>query len=46
MNEEKKMCIDCVDYPVCSLSGRCADDEPCECFQEETDPEEPGNNKD
>jgi hypothetical protein len=28
------------------LSGRCADDEPCEYFQEETDPEEPGNNKD
>lgn len=44
---EKKMCIDCVDYPVCCLSGRCADDEPCEYFhQEETDPEEPGNNKD
>lgn len=46
MNEEKKMCIDCVDYPVCCLSGRCADDGPCEYFQEETDPEEPGNNKD
>lgn len=44
--KEKKMCIDCVDYPVCCLSGRCADDEPCEYFQEETDPEEPGNNKD
>lgn len=42
---EKKMRIDCVDYPVCCLSGRCAD-EPCEYFQEETDPEEPGNNKD
>ena len=42
---EKKMCIDCVDYPVCCLSGRCVDDEPCEYFQEETDPEEPGNNK-
>jgi hypothetical protein len=40
------MCIDCVDYPVCCLSGRCADDEPCGYFQEETDPEEPGNNKD
>lgn len=35
---EKKMCIDCVDYPVCCLSGRCADDEPCEYFQEETEP--------
>ena len=23
-----------------------ADDEPCEYFQEETGPEEPGNNKD
>lgn len=33
-------------YPVCCLSGRCADDGPCEYFQEETDPEEPGNNKD
>lgn len=43
---EKKMCIDCVDYPACCLSGRCADDEPCEYFQEETDLEEPGNNKD
>jgi hypothetical protein len=43
---EKKMCIDCVDYPVCCLSGRYADDEPCEYFQEETDPEELGNNKD
>lgn len=43
---EMKMCIDCVDYPVCCLSGRSADDEPCEYFQEETDPEEPGNNKD
>ena len=40
------MCIDCVDYPVCCLFGRCADDEPCEYFQEETDPEEPGDNKD
>lgn len=40
------MCIDCVDYPVCCLFSRCADDEPCEYFQEETDPEEPGNNKD
>lgn len=43
---EKKMCIDCVDYPVCWLSGHSADEEPCEHFQEETDPEEPGNNKD
>ena len=40
------MCIDCVDYPVCCLSSRCGDDEPCEYFQEGTDPEEPGNNKD
>lgn len=43
--DEKKMCIDCVEYPVCSLSGRCDDDEPCENFQEETEPAEPGNNK-
>ena len=39
------MCIDCVDYPVCCLSGHCADDEPSEYFQEETAPEDPGNNK-
>lgn len=43
---EKKYCIDCVDYAVCMLAGRCADDEPCEDFKEETDLEEPGNNKD
>lgn len=45
MNEEKRLCIDCVDYPVCGLNGRCADDEPCEYFVEETDPAEPGNDK-
>ena len=42
--EEKKMCIDCVEYPVCVLAGRFADAEPCEYFVEEADPAEPGNN--
>lgn len=36
-----KYCIDCVNYPVCD--GACADDEICEDFVEDTDPEEPGN---
>lgn len=40
---EKKFCIDCVDYSVCMLSGRCADDEPCDDYKEDTDPAEPGN---
>ena len=42
--DEKKYCIDCVEYPVCSLAGRCADDEPCDDYKEDTDPEELGNN--
>lgn len=41
--EEKDYCIDCVDYPICALSGVCVDDEPCDYFNKETDPEEPGN---
>lgn len=40
---EKKFCIDCVDYPVCMSSGRCADDEPCDDYKGDTDPAEPGN---
>lgn len=43
--EEKRYCIDCVEYPVCLLAGRYADANPCEYFIEETDPAEPGNNK-
>lgn len=43
---EIKRCIDCADYPICACikAGRCADDEACEDFVEDTDPEEPGNN--
>lgn len=42
--EEKKYCVDCIDFFECMLAGRFADDEPCKDFQEETDPEESGNN--
>lgn len=41
----EKYCIDCVDYPLCVRAGQCADDLPCEFFQEITDPEEPGKQK-
>lgn len=42
--DENNCCIDCVDFPICALSGVCADDEPCDYFQKETtDPEGPGN---
>lgn len=41
---ENKYCIDCINYPECVLAGVCADDDACEDFKQNTDPEEPGNN--
>lgn len=41
--EEKTLCIDCIDYPICALHGICADDAPCIDYKSNTDPEEPGN---
>lgn len=40
-----KYCIDCFAFDECNTVGVCADDEPCEHFQdiEENSPEQPGN---
>lgn len=40
-----KYCIDCFAFSECAKVGICADDEPCEHFNdiENSDPEQPGN---